>query len=841
MLNTNEIVLLRSIVTELENYICNCCPCITPIDVCTLFPKITLFIPKLETIFTINSLDYAPTNCYDIDTIVTTLATELQQHGEVEDSYYKDLLSYSYLTIYNIIRMKEPELLSYFNIQVVKDCLNEDFQDCVAVEVSDIVIIPIVTNPSCDGSSDGQISLSVSGGAGFYTYLWEDDSDLAIRTNLAEGDYSIIVTDGDGNTGSLTISLVAPFAINILGLISPIRSASGTGSINLSISGGTAPYTYLWNTTVTTQNISGLIAGTYNVIVTDSKGCTATAEFTLDPFISISLTATNIACNGDNTGEISVTVVGGTAPFTYLWNIGASTATIENLTVGNYSVRVTDANDNIVQAAITLTQPSALRYSLSIQQPTTVGGTGTITITVAGGVSPYTYLWSDSSTNSSISGVAGTYSVLITDSNGCTLEVTDINLYNPMLCNSVVVLPTCHGNSDGTINLTVTGGVEPYTYDWTDGVTTQNRIGLSAGTYEVMITDNGGRYITKTVVVNDLPELTLTATVNQITQSVLGNILVTPSGGSGAYTYAWSNGKTTNYIDKLNPGTYTVVVTDTNGCSVTEDYVIHVFGFSLTLLPTHNTCHGESNGEIVCQVTGGTAPYNYYWSTLETTANIVSLPAGLYSVQVTDAFGQVETASVTITEPTAITIAEVVVNPTVGNSNGTITLTVTGGSPYIDSNTGLPFYEYLWENESTNKDRTGLSPGTYTVVVTDASGCTSTAIFTLTVEESFLATINTLNVYETVAPTTPGTYEFSLIPTGSTSGQIGFKFPDNFTLNTFQIFSNGQYVPEDLNKWTLTTANGYKTYTYTYMTGDSYPYNEFVEIVVSQDYIVTII
>ena len=183
-------------------------------------------------------------------------------------------------------------------------------------------------------------------------------------------------------------------------------------------------------------------------------------NFTLEDFLSVTLTGLNISCHGDNTGAITTTIVGGKAPFTYIWNTGASTANLTGLTLGNYSVKVIDAYNNSVTKQITLTQAEALRYSIAIQHPATVGGTGQITLTINGGTAPYTYLWDDDSTAAFLIGVAGTYNVVVTDSLGCTLEITDIILYDPMVCTSVNIAPTCHGNTNGSITLSITGGTE---------------------------------------------------------------------------------------------------------------------------------------------------------------------------------------------------------------------------------------------------------------------------------------------------------------------------------------------------------------------------------------------
>ena len=843
MLNSNEIILLKSIITDMENYICNCCPCISYVDVCSLFPRLQLLVAKMDSTYDINSETYGPNTCFDIDAAITEVSTEILQYGKVSDIFYKRLISYYYITLYNIIAIKEPTLLTYFRIETIQTCFEEEFLDCIKIGVTDITIIPTIVNPSYYGIADGQITLEVTGDTGIYTYLWEDTSTDASRTNLSEGEYTVIVTDSDDNTATIVVNLVAPLELTVTGVISPIRSASGTGSINLSISGGTAPYTFLWSNMATTQNISGLSAGTYSVTVTDNKDYTETVEFTLEDFLSVTLTGLNISCHGDDTGAITTTIVGGKAPFTYIWNTGASTANLTGLTLGNYSVKVIDAYNNSVTKQITLTQAEALRYSIAIQQPATIGGTGQITLTINGGTAPYTYLWNDDSTAAFLIGVAGTYNVVVTDSLGCTLEIADIILYNPMVCTSVNIAPTCHGNTNGSITLSITGGTEPYTFDWSDDVTTQNRTSLAAGTYTVMITDAGGRFLTKTIVLEEPDAIVANEVIVHSTVGALGSITLSPTGGSGLYTYLWTTGATTSSITGLYPGTYGVTITDSAGCTlVVTNYIVLGASLILSLVKVDADCNLAKTGSITLTVTGGTSPYTYLWNDLVTTQNRANIEAGTYSVSVTDSLGQTSTGTIVVGQATALVISSEVIQPTI-TETGSITLTVTGGTPFVDDSgeTEVYYYTYLWEDSSTLSTRENLTAGTYSVVVTDANGCTISATFVLTVDLIVLATTTELNVYTEVEPLEENTYEFTLVATGSTPGQIGFKFPDNYSLDSFQIYSNNLFTEEDLTKWTLTTADGYKTYTYTYMTGEPDPYNEFIEIFETQTYKIILI
>ena len=291
-------------------------------------------------------------------------------------------------------------------------------------------------------------------------------------------------------------------------------SGGATGSISLSVSGGTPGYTYDWGGGVTTQNRSGLTAGNYSVTVTDSKGCIATANSINVPqsaVIAATPTVTNVPCFGQSTGAISLAVSGGTAPYTYQWNDGASTKDRTNILAGTYSVTITDANScTRTVSNISVTQPSAaLTASLSKTDPSCGATNGSVTATVSGGTAPYTYDWNGTPTGdgtATITGLAsGNYQVTVTDARNCTTIVSiTLSTAATIVLTTNVTPPTCPPGANaplgenGIIDLVVTGGTAPFTYNWTTSngsgliPTAQDQSGLSAGTYNVTVTDAGG-------------------------------------------------------------------------------------------------------------------------------------------------------------------------------------------------------------------------------------------------------------------------------------------------------------------------------------------------------------
>jgi hypothetical protein len=365
-----------------------------------------------------------------------------------------------------------------------------------------------------------------------------------------------------------------------------------TGSATVNVTGGVAPYTYSWTgSTSTSATATGLTAGAYTVTVTDATSATITRSFTItQPTSALNGTTvvTNVSCFGGSNGAINLTPTGGTAPYTFLWNGGATTEDRTGLTAGTtYSVTITDANScTRTISGIIVTQPSAPVSGTTVVTNINCfgGNTGAINLTPSGGTGPYTFLWNNGTTTTEdrTGLTTGTYSVTITDVNGCTGTVNNINVTQPgsaLVANPVSQTNiACFGGNTGSATVSATGGTGPYTYAWTgSSSTTATASNLTAGSYTATVTDVNGCTATRTFTIAQ-PAAALATTGSQTNVTTNGgsngSASVTPSGGSPGYTYLWSNGATTQTVTGLSANTYTVTVTDVNGCTATRSFTI---------------------------------------------------------------------------------------------------------------------------------------------------------------------------------------------------------------------------------------------------------------------------
>ncbi|GAB5525353.1 MAG: hypothetical protein Roseis2KO_32250 [Roseivirga sp.] len=601
----------------------------------------------------------------------------------------------------------------------------------------------VASNVSCNGLTDGGVTVSATGGTTPYTYSWNTGATSASPSGLSANTYTVTVTDANGCTDTQTATITQPTTLVANASVASNVSCNGLtdGVVTASPTGGTSPYTYQWNTGATNASASGLAASTYTVTVIDANGCTDAQTATVTQpttLVANASVASNVSCNGLTDGVVTASPTGGTSPYTYQWNTGATNASASGLAASTYTVTVIDANGCTDAQTATITEPTAIGASITAQTNIDCNGasTGSATATGSGGTIPYTFSWNTGSTLASLNGVtAGTYTVSITDANGCGPETAEVTITQPTALSAGSIVDqnvSINGGSDGGATASSTGGTSPYTYSWNIGATNASITGAAAGTYTVSVTDaNGCGPATSQVTITEPTAVVASSSVDNNVSCNAGSdggATVSASGGTSPYTYTWSNGATNASITGSVAGTYTVTVTDNNGATATsESTITQPTALSAGSVVDQNvSVNGGSDGGATASSTGGTTPYTYSWNTGATTAAITGLTAGTYTVSVTDANGcGPATSQVTITEPTAV-VASSSVDSNVscnGGSDGGATVSASGGiSPYT----------YTWSNGATNASIAGSVAGTYTVTVTDNNGATATSESTIT-------------------------------------------------------------------------------------------------------------
>ena len=629
---------------------------------------------------------------------------------------------------------------------------------------------------SCFNFCDGSVTVNVSNEPSLLGSLIYDLSGLTQPQNptfnnlcgsINYGDYYLTVTDANNCIAYDTISLSEPLDWIYSMDSVPEYCGSGQGSaiINVDPGTGTSPFSYLWSNGQTTDTASSLVTGSYSVIVTDDNGCSFNESvFIGEADLTLSFD-TVAACN--NALNASLTALpNGTAPYTFSWSTGETSATINNLnSLTSYSVTVTDFNGCSVDSSITTPESAIVNLQVDYTNsqlfvPCYGDPSNGIEVIASGGTGLSTYQYYipfyypvPQNTGIYTGLFSGTYSIHTTDGNGCTDSVNVI-ITEPSELNAYTIVTnpvSCFGGNDGSASISGTnggpnplGGTAPYSFSWSNGSNSPTSTNLSAGNYTLDITDDNGCISSETVII--IQPSILLSTTNVISNSncsgiqtlASGEIEVLASGGTPNYTYLWSTGATTSSIGFLLPGIYTVVVTDDNGCFLGADTAEILSGNNPTLVTTIEdiTCYGDADGMITPSATGGATPYQFSndgGSTYFTSGNTFNnLDGGFYFVTVVDSLGCIDTDSLYVYEPDLLDITNININNVScsGASDGILTAVHLGGrSPF----------SYLWSDGQTNITATGLSPGNYSITITDSSGCIATS-------NSFITEPDTLQI-----------------------------------------------------------------------------------------------
>jgi gliding motility-associated-like protein len=621
-------------------------------------------------------------------------------------------------------------------------------------------------NTTCIGGN-GSINVNVAP-ANTYTYIWSNGETTKNLTNVPPGDYTITVSAGGTCTDSQTFTVNdLPNQPNPNPTVVNASCDLSNGAINLTVSGGVAPYTYMWSNNATTQNLPNSAPGDYTVTVTGANGCTKTAEATINnvnPPINItSNVLPNTVCNNNHNGSINLSVAPA-APYTYTWSTGATTTNLTNLAPGDYTVTVSKGGSCTEEATITVPDnPNPPTITSSVTDATCNLNNGIVHLTISAGVTPYSYLWSNGATTKDINNVGpATYNVTVTGANGCT-NTTDIDVSNnnpPFNISANVLANTSCASGNGNIDVSVSPNA-PYTYIWSNGTTTQDLHNLTPGIYTVTVSAGGTCTDESSFTIDDSPN-TPTLSFNTTDPNCglsNGSATMSVSGGVTPYTYHWSNGKTTKNITTLAAGDYTVTVTGANGCTTVDGVVLtdNIIPIDINGTPNPKTSCSTNNGTITLILSPSNMAVT--WSNGATTANISNLGIGDYTVTVSAGGTCTQTATFTIDDGTTTPVLTSTVVPAACSlPNGSVDLTVTGG---------VGPYTYLWSNGKTTQDITNLSPNNYTVTVTTSVGCTD--ILTSAIQISPITITATGTITNNVSCLAPnGAIGISVAPAGYT-------------------------------------------------------------------------
>ncbi|MBI4847991.1 MAG: PKD domain-containing protein, partial [Nitrospirae bacterium] len=643
----------------------------------------------------------------------------------------------------------------------------------------------VSTAPQCQGNT---VNFTNTGSTGIgFSYFWDLGQNAIPATSTTENPVGVLYSSSGTKTVTLTVnkggcsaSVIQSITINQKPTANFASTAPECTGLNVDFTntGSTGgSWTYSWNfgsgatpATSALENPSGVVyssSGTklVKLVVTDGT-CSDSITYTINIYQSptVSFTSTEPECAGTGVDFINTGSTG--SSWSYFWDFGQdaipATSSTENpvgVLYGSYgtkTVTFTISNGNCTETTtgtITINEtPIAAFTSISsnctgdsvdftntgtsaalainivnITDATCNGScNGTFISSASGGTTPYTYQWSNGQTTPTATGLcAGTYAVTVTDNLGVTITnsgtITQPDVLTAVISSQINV--TCNGGADGSVDYTVTGGVSPYTYNWSNGAITEDITGLTAGTYSVTITDNNGCTTNQSVTITQPTAITVATTSTDATCLFSdGTASVTSSGGAGSHTYLWSDGQTTAIDSFLTAGTYTVTVTDTAGCTNIATAFVNNTGAPSITLDSASTlnCSYDCNGIAIVSASGGVPPYTFLWNDPAATANdtVNNLCAGTYAVAVTDNAGCLSNLSVAINASATVSVSAIISNVSCnGGNNGAIDITITGGiSPYT----------YNWSNSATTEDISGLLPATYSVTVTDANSCTAT-------------------------------------------------------------------------------------------------------------------
>ena len=618
--------------------------------------------------------------------------------------------------------------------------------------------------PNCFEGDNGTIFLTVLDGVPPLEYEWNNGAITNDLDNLSAGSYVCTITDAGGCILITdTILLVDPPEIEVI--LESIDSISCAGDmdagIDVTITGGQAPYQYTWNNDLTDPDIQGLGPGEYVLTVEDELNCAINGPVISipepEPLMVTSMEIDSpIDCSDNILDSVQLIISGGSVPYMVQWSNGDTTSYLTNAGSGEFDVTVTDANGcevSIIDIKIPNPAPVlSLRLDSTVLFPddcSNLPDAGDLRVLIEGGYPPYQYNWSHGVQNQTLGDTIevdgleeGTYNVTVTDDVGCTEILEDMTILLPEPLNAFIqpgsiVDVSCKYGNDGSVQLNVTGGFPAYSFFWVNSLgdtlaTTEDPTGLSAGLIQARVRDQFGCEVITPFVTVDEPDSLLNSIFDIVDifcfGEETGSIAATVSGGTAPYDLNWSNDSDEVQITNLPAGMYSVTIEDDNNCIIFIDSLEVKGPDSPIMVETAQvgqvSCFGGNNGFVNITVNGGTPGYSYFWNNGSFNQDIFNLEEGSYDCLIIDEKGcDFQTQIYYVGQPPLLEVTDLNITPaSLGNADGAVTAIVEGGQGPYDLN---------WSNGDIGATADSLEAGVYTLEILDANLCPLTLEVTI--------------------------------------------------------------------------------------------------------------
>lgn len=577
----------------------------------------------------------------------------------------------------------------------------------------------LILNSKCF-KPNGSITLNNIVGTAPYTYSWSNGQKTQNITNLLPGTYYLTMTDVKSCIKKDTITISSSPTMNYTLKIIPSKCNNANGAIQVTSLSGVSPFKYQWSNGDTTANNSNLTAGNYSISITDGNGCVVqkTAVLPNNSNPKLTINKTNATCAGSN-GAITANVTGALGKINYLWSNGSTQNPLKNVVSGKYSLTITDSIGCSKIDSVNITTNPAAKVNYSMVLPFCNSNNGSLTASIVSGTPPFSFVWNNLDTNRSRTGLAnGTYIVFYKDSLNCSrTDTLKLNAIAPQKIKPTIYNAICN-STVGSITTNVTNGKKPYKYLWSNGDTTSNLMNVLHGQYSLTVTDSIGCVVSGSYNIQHFPSPTYT-------DSIVGSYCLYENGkvffknikGSTPFSYVWNDLYKSNFDNRqsMKGGTYTVEITDKNGCIVKDTFVISEAGKpKINFVPIKNNCP-LSDGKISSNVTGGSPPYNYTWSTGGIHDTLMNLNSGFYALTVSDKYNCTVSEFVELENLTDMKLSFLSMVTRCDTFTGKVS---------VNPSLGTSPYKYKWNTGDTTKTIDSVDAGGYNVTVTDANGCT---------------------------------------------------------------------------------------------------------------------